>query len=358
MAGSSLTATNHSRQIFTIGSDAYTSRDVIDAARFRGEVQPAWEEFLRLVACAAQADDDEREEDEAAIDTAVQTFRYDHDLITAEETEGWLAARDLTLSDFSDYFSRHYWGEAMDEEIKGEPIDYFSASPELRDLFLAELTLSGELVRMATRFGWRLAAAATESTTPSEEEIEAQRQLLSERIAPVTLSDWSTQMGRDGAWIDQMARLEAIFRIVRDEVLSPQARKREVSTLRLQLTLFDLEVLEVDSRDAAREALLCAREDGMTLEEVALESRYPFHREQVVLDDIAPAIQQQFLSITPGNMLEPIEIEGAHRLYRVVAKHEPNPDDPAVRRRVEQRLLDRHFADAMTQHVHWELQQE
>ena len=113
MDGSSLVATNHSRQVFTVGPNSYAVRDVIDAAQFRGEMQPAWDEFLRLVACEERAGTEDRESDDAAIDTAVRTFRYDHDLITAEETERWLADRELTLSDFSDYFTRHYWGEGM-----------------------------------------------------------------------------------------------------------------------------------------------------------------------------------------------------------------------------------------------------
>ena len=334
-------ATNHSRQVFTVGPDAYTVRDIIDAAHFRGEVLPVWEKFMRLLAANERAWVEEREVDEAAIDTAVQTFRYDHDLITAEETERWLAERGLTLSDFSDYFTRHYWAEVMGNEVKGSFVGYFSAESELRDVFLAELIFAGELGRMATRLTWRLAAAAGGKLTVGAEEVEAQGR----EVLP----------GRDQEWHDKMSLLETTFRVVCDDVLSPQARQREVGTLRLQLTMFDLEVLEVDSHDAAREALFCVREDGMAMEEVAAEGRYPFHREQLLLEDISPEMQQQFLSVTPGSVLEPMEIEGAHRLCRVIAKHEPDPADAGVQRRIEQRLLDRHFADAVLQHVRWDL---
>lgn len=358
MAGNTLAGTNYSRSILAVGDQTYTARDVIDAARFRGEVQPVWEELLRMVACEERALEEDREADEAAIDTAMQTFRYDHDLITAEETERWLAERDLTLSDFGDYFTRHYWGEALRESKTGEAADYFSASAETRGLFLPELMLSGELVRMATRFGWRLASQATDQVQPSEENVSEQRKILSDRIQPLTIEQWAAKLDRDEDWINEMSRFEAIFRIVCDRALSPQARKREIGTLRLELTMFDLEILEVDSHDAAHEALLCVREDGMTMEEVAEESRYPFHREQRILEDIAPALHPQFLSVTPGKVLEPMENDGAHTLCRVIAKHEPNPDDPAVQRRVEQRLLDRHFGDAMNQHVHWDLMPE
>ncbi|MEO5722556.1 MAG: hypothetical protein ABIR71_13970 [Chthoniobacterales bacterium] len=355
MAGSSLVASNHSRQIFTVGAEAFTVRDIIDAAHFRGEVLPAWERFIRHVAGEERANEGEREADDASIDAAVQTFRYDHDLITAEETEAWLAERGLTLSDFSDYFTRHYWAEAVGDEVNAEPVDYFSASSDLRDLFLAELIFSGELGRMASRLSRRLAAAAASKEKLAMEEIAAQRQEFLGRIAPDSGMKWAASISRDEDWIEKMSLFEATFRNVCNDVLSPTARQREVGTLRLELTMFDLEILEVDSKDAAREALLCVRDDGMTMEEVATEGRYPFRRQQAVLEDIAPEMQQQFLSVTPGKVLEPMETDGAHRLCRVLAKREPNPEDPSVQRRVEQRLLDRYFADAVLQHVRWDL---
>ena len=300
-------ATGNSRQIFSVGSEVFSVGDIIDAAHFRGEVIPAWEKFQRHLAGEERANEEGREEDEASIDAAVQTFRYDHDLITAEETEAWLAERGLTLSDFGDYFSRRYWAEAMGDAVKTELVDYFSAPSDLRDLFLAELIFSGELGRMASRLSRRLAAAAASKEKPGPEEIEATRQEFLARIEPKTSSEWCAQTGRDEAWIEKLSLFEATFRNVCNGVLSPQARQREVGTLRLELTMFDLEILEVDSHDAAQEALFCVREDGMTMEEVATEGRYPFRRQQVVLEDIAPEMQQQFLSVTPGKVLEPME---------------------------------------------------
>ena len=42
-------------------------------------------------------------------------------------------------------------------------------------------------------------------------------------------------------------------------------------SLRLRLTRFEIERIELESRDAAKEALFCVREDGMSMEEVATE---------------------------------------------------------------------------------------
>jgi hypothetical protein len=56
--------------------------------------------------------------------------------------------------------------------------------------------------------------------------------------------------------------------------------------MQLNLTRFQLETVEVDSRDAAAEVVACVRNDGMEMSEVAEESRYPFHRSEVLLEDI------------------------------------------------------------------------
>ncbi len=53
--------------------------------------------------------------------------------------------RGLTFDDFSDYFARQYCVGAIDEGLSPEQIGYASADPELRDLFVAELILSGAL---------------------------------------------------------------------------------------------------------------------------------------------------------------------------------------------------------------------
>src|SRR5881296_4144664 len=99
------------------GEREYTARDAIDAAIFRGELDVKWKEFLHQVAAERQADELDVEPDESAISSAAEAFRYEYDLITAEETEAWLANRSLTFDDFSDYFTSHYWANAFHKEI-------------------------------------------------------------------------------------------------------------------------------------------------------------------------------------------------------------------------------------------------
>ena len=118
----------HDVIVCACGTQEYTARDAIDAAIFRGELEEKWQKFLHHVAAEERADELELELDESAISAAAEEFRYRHDLITAEETEAWLANRGLTFEDFSDYFARQYCVGAVDEGFSPEQIGYTSAA--------------------------------------------------------------------------------------------------------------------------------------------------------------------------------------------------------------------------------------
>ena len=344
-----------SKVIFVSGEQSFTVRDLIDAALFRGELEPVWQELLRLVAAESKADESELELDESAIDVAAEAFRYEHDLITAEETERWLEERGLTLSDFSDYFARHYWGGVVDAEP--ELIDYVSAPDDLRELLLVELILSGELDRMAKRLSWRVAAHhETERNGLDPELIAAEKQRLFERngLNEKRLPNWLQAMGRDRDWLEEAVQMEAIHRQKSQALLNKQACEHEVATLRLPLTRFELETVELDSLDAAREALLCVRDDGMAMAEVAEEGRYPYRRAELLLEDLPEDLQQKFLSVSAGDVLDPIARGDGFYICRVIEKAEPKADDEAVRARAEARILERHFSELTAKHIQWQ----
>lgn len=344
-----------SRVVFISEDHSFTVRDVIDSAHFRGELQLLWENLLRLVAAERKADERDLEFDDAAIDTAAEQFRYEHDLITAEETEHWLEERALTLSDFSDYFVRHYWGDGA-EEVEAATIDYFSAPNDLRELLAIELILCGELDRMAQRLSWRVAARCAAGGQGIDPElIAAEQARFFERtgIHEAELANWLDRVGRNPTWLNEAVSMEISYLRQCEALLTRTAREREIGALRLPLTRFEVETIEFDSHDAAREALLCARDDGLTMEEVAAEGRYPYRHTEVLLEDVPEDLQQKFLSMAPGEILEPIARGDGFHLCRIIGKAEPNLDDPAVKSRAEKRILDRYFSDLTARHIQW-----
>jgi hypothetical protein len=331
----------------------YRAREAIDAAHFRGQVDSLWQEFELKLAAEKQADQQEIDLDEAAIESAAEAFRYEHDLITAEETERWLAIRGLNLDNFSDYFARQYCGQAL-PEVEYDSSTFDLSSLELRDLFTVDLIMSGHLEGMITHLSWRLAAqSAGRSEALNPEMIETERQRFIERsgLAPEQLPQWLERLGRDTDWFEQTVAMEAAYQQRNQTVLTPQARKREIATLRLQLTRFESEVIELESRDAANEALFCVREDGISMEEVAAEGRYPYRCVSFLQEDIPDDLQQKFLSVAPGEVMEPLPRGDSFELHRITRKIEPQADDPAVLERVENRILERHYSELAARYV-------
>ena len=330
----------------------YTARDTIEAALFRGDLVPVWTSFLHRVAAEKHADDNEIDLDEDAIDAAAERFRYNHDLITAEETEQWLAGRGLDLDDFGSYFARQVAAELLGDSVPAETVEYRTANDETRQLFLLELILYDQLEKMTNALAWRLAALAAAAESDADA-IAAERKLFLARtgLTEPGLPEWLASLRRDSNWLDQMLRMESEFRRRVDALLTPQTRQREMNQLRLPLTRFEAEVIELESKDAAQEALFCVKHDGMSMEEVAMEGRYPYKVISFLQEDIPQELQQKFLSVSPGEVLDPVSRGDGFELYRVTSKKEPQGDDSAVQERIDHLLLSRHFADLTSRHV-------
>ena len=123
---------------------------------------------------------------------------------------------------------------------------------------------------MTTAFMWRLAAFCAERTANRTQfRSRSDSFLIAMRLRRRRLANWlrSWRAIRSGL----MKCSPSMQRIGPGAIrcLLPQARQRELGALRLPLTRFETEVIELESRDAAQEALFCVREDGMSMEEVA-----------------------------------------------------------------------------------------
>src|SRR5213082_4295450 len=181
---------------------------------------------------------------------------------------------------------------------------------------------------MTTELMWRLAARCAEKEVDSEALAAEERSFLDRnKIEPAQLPNRLKRLGRDLEWFTDLVAMEAVYRRRCETLLVPQARQRELLMLRLPLTRFETEVIELESHDAAQEALFCVREDGMSMEEVAVEGRYPYRRVDFVLEDISIDAQQKFHSVSAGHVLEPVGRGDGGELCRVVRKMEPQADD-------------------------------
>src|SRR6266576_674685 len=159
------------------------------------------------------------------------------------------------------------WKELLDEveaEKRADEVEYQCASFALRRSFLTELILSGDLDRITTDLMARLAARCA-GQEPAPEAIAAEERKFLHRnsVNPAQRANWLKKLGRDSKWLDEMLAIEAAYRTHCERLLVPEARQYELMPLRLPLTRFEIEVIELESQDAAKEALFCVQQDGM-----------------------------------------------------------------------------------------------
>ena len=340
------------RPMFVAGSRPVAIGEIVLAAHCRGELLPAWNRVLQLVEGerrAADADDD-TEADDSALQSLSEQFRYDRDLITAEETERWLAERGLTLHDFQAYCVRHYWADRAGDA--GEPtfIDYESATDELWELLRAELLLDGELDRMALALSWRFAAAQAERADHGSERSGGSARATA---ADPSVEPWIERLGCDSRTLEEILGLEAVYQATRDRLMTPDRIQRSLGSLRLPLSRVDLETIDVDSLDAAHEVVLCVRVDGRALAEVASDGGLPYERSAVLFEDLVPELQQRVVSAASGDVLTPLpHVDGFH-VHRLLARNEPDAADEQVRARVEREVLSHYFSELSATYIRW-----
>jgi hypothetical protein len=336
---------------FHVGQRTITIDDVICAAHCRGELEKSWQ---RVCECA-QIGASGRQIDEAALQARSEEFRISRDLISAEETERWLEERRLSLDDFGDFLIRQEISASTAVSSDRQVEDYAFASADLRELLRIDLLFTGDFDRLATALAWRMAAREAVSGSLDANAVASERARFSERTGLIgdKLDNWLLGLGRDVVWFNEMLELEGIFLKQRDELLSVGSRERMLHTLRMPLMRFNLELIEVDSRDAAHEVFECVSADGEPMEEVASGAGYPYRCSHVFYEDLPDHLQPMLLSARPGEILGPIERDGRFELCRLVEKTEFDLADDEVRQRVEAKILERHFSELVARFVRW-----
>jgi hypothetical protein len=150
-----------------------------------------------------------------------------------------------------------------------------------------------------------------------------------------------------------MLAVEAAWHREVNALLTPIALTQTLAALRLPLTRLEFDALDLESLDAAREASLCVRADGLSIAEVAREGGYTHTRRDALLEELPEEWQQHFLSASRGAVLPPLDHGDGFCLCHLLSKSEPSLDDARIRNRVEQHLITQHFSELAARHIRW-----
>ncbi len=241
------------------------------------------------------------------IETALAAFRYQRDLISAEECEAWLAQRGLAYEDLAESLARRILGGAA-PDADGAEIDAL-----LGDGFDAQAR--------------ELAAHAA-----------VRCELGLDCMAPLPQA-WPSWLTATSAWLEANT--------------SPAARERTLAQHAPALTRLAFTLVEFDSPAAAREARMCAEHDGLSLAQLADEHGFPIHPFDALAETLAPAMASALQHALPGQICLAALAGECTGLMQLHARQAPSLDDPQVAARIDALLRARMLDALVSRHVRW-----
>jgi hypothetical protein len=296
------------RPVFSVGGHDYRWADVVAAAREWGR----WDELERRTTERLAALD-RVEIDEGDVDEAGQDFRYARSLLAADEMEAWLRHWGLTTHDWLAYLRR----TSALARAAGTP-----GSDAGEAEVWAEAVCSGELAELARDLAARAAAAEALGETPG----------------PVD---------------SDLVRLDDALAAFRESAITPQSRAKTLELRGADWLRLHYTALEVPQAGMAREAALCVREDGLSLDEVAGRAGVSTIEREAFLEEVDADLSKPLLSAPTGELVGPVAVKDGFVLLRVNGKVAPMLDDPVIKGLLEEEVPRRAVEREVRNRVRW-----
>jgi len=313
------------RSLFTVAGRTYAWEDVLLAAELRGELGSLERQTRQGLACLLRLTAEAGSVQADALRAAATVFRYEHNLLAAEELEAWLDARGLTPADWNGYLRRLLLRERWAGELELIEAEFAVLDEEVEAAVRAEAICTGFLRQSADRLAEDAALAAADDAV----EDSADRATL-------------------------IAALASHADAVRTRAPTPPEVEREVAAHALEWIRIEAETLELADAEAAREAALCVRVDGRALTDVADDCGVAATALVLYLGDADPELRVALVSASPGELVGPFERGDGHMLLHLQAKAEPSAADPELERRavavLAARAVERELRDRVVWH--------
>ncbi len=283
---------------------------VCAAARAWGEWEGFAAETARGLAAVQYASANNCLPANAAVQAAANEFRYARQLVSAQDAQAWLALWGLSANDWLAYFRRTLLQEKMKESVAQRELPPVTPA-EVESVWQTEALCSGKLGAWTERLAGRGALVARFN-------------------------------GAEAVRRAEIAALDAAFENCRRQLLDPAALRQQIAHNYLDWIRFDCRYLWFAEERLAREAALCVRHDGLSLDEVAQDARAVVQEWSFYLDELAPAARGPFVAAQRGDWLGPLSLLAGFPLLAITGKTLPDEADPHIRRRSE---------EAVTKHV-------
>ncbi len=310
--------------IFSIGERQYRWEDIVLAAHVWNDWTDI-EKNVRIGLACLKKDEEENALDQGEIEEAAAEFRYARDLISAEEMETWLNERDLTTQEWMEFIERGLLLERNSEQIDEIVTEFPSDDQEVGQLIPVEGLCSGRLG------------------------------LVSKRLAGLAAVSNSFQSIADESSSIDIAQMEKYFEDFRGQVINPEAIDKNIHNHSMDWIRFDLHCISFPEEQMIREAILCVKEDGSSLQEIATQTHTEFWDRRVYLERLDPTWSSDFVGAQKGDLLGPFRSGDQFSLFFVAGKIIPSVNDEEIRRRAEEDLLQRMVDHEVNNVVKWHI---
>jgi hypothetical protein len=333
------------RPVFAVEPEVFSWRDVILFTHRRGRWETVLQEITDGLACVDHAEGGDDAIIEETVDAAAAEFRYDRELITADETEAWLREQGLTAAEWYAGIRRgvlyEHFADRRSELRRAAP----TSREELEREAQVELLCTGLGRALAESFAEHVAAAAAAGFLSAGPPAD---QLAGALPAGLTRTHVAARL----ALIDRILEGGEQFGAA---VLTEDAIRREVRLHQMEWVRLECRTVTFSDSVSAREAALCLREDGLGIEEVAAQARREVVEVRLYVDDLDPGLQPLFLSAVPGEVIGPAPVRGGLGLWQIASKTMAAEEDPEIRERAGRRLVARARSNEANRRVQWRI---
>lgn len=312
------------RSLFTVAGRTYAWEDVLLAAELRGELGVLERQTRQGLACLRRLAAEGETLPAESVRAAATVFRYDRNLLAAEELEAWLDERGLSVADWNGFLRRQLLRERWAGELERIESEHPVGDDDVVAALPAEAACTGFLRRAAEQLAEDAALADAAGAVGESPD----RATLIAAIA----------RGAEAARAHSPSRAEI---------------ERELAAHALDWIRIEAEVLELEDAEAAREAALCVRVDGRALADVAADCGVPTSFRVLYLEDAEPELRTALMSAGPGELVGPVAVGAGHMLLQLRAKAEPSADDPEPARRAAAVLTARAVERELRNRVLW-----
>ncbi len=349
------------RQILSVAGTSYDWEDVVLAGVLWGDWDALEQEVSAGLACLSRLEQGEKVEEilsEQEIDEVAAEFRYARDLVAAEDMEAWLERHDLSADDWMDWVQRSLLVKKWADELEGIQQACPVSREEVSEVILGDALCGGRAAAWAATLAARAAVHARMLTEGSDGqatipdgELAAVLQAARTRLDACDLPAHVAELVPDR--LLSFARLEIDWRRFAAALVTPEAVAQQVAAHRLDWTRVTVRSLVFSDPDAAREAILCIREDHLDPVEVAAEAGVEVEEGGWFLEDVEGSLRDSLTGAQAGEVIGPQDQGGAFLLVAVVAKRIPSVEDSAVRARAERTLLGQAVTREVEDRVQW-----